>query len=179
MGGWRKEGGGKPHEWHPSQKGVLDSPSYGTVSTPLRCQCYVFPVQKSTTEQTRSSFWRGPKIFGRARSLVRFPPPIRFAPPHITAQSITLNACQHETQRMPKGGAKGTFHPGEVQIVLPIPPCKCPNPEELVRRGAHQKWLICAPSAKGDGKTWKMRMTSPAMTGLRCGLIQSIKWHRA
>ena len=31
-------------------------------------------------------FWRGPKIFGRARSLVRFPPPIRFAPPHITAQ---------------------------------------------------------------------------------------------
>ena len=36
--------------------------------------------------------WRGPKIFGRARSLVtvRFPPPIRFAPPppHITAQKI-------------------------------------------------------------------------------------------
>ena len=32
-------------------------------------------------------FWRGPKIFGRARSLVRFPPPLRFAaPPHITAQ---------------------------------------------------------------------------------------------
>ena len=26
-------------------------------------------------------FWRGPKIFGRARSLVRFPPPIHFAPP--------------------------------------------------------------------------------------------------
>ena len=24
MGGWKKEGGGKPHEGHPSQKGVLD-----------------------------------------------------------------------------------------------------------------------------------------------------------
>ena len=56
-------------------------PSYGTFSTPLTCQCSIFPVQKSTTEQTRSSFGGGPKIFGRARSLVRFPPPIRFAPP--------------------------------------------------------------------------------------------------
>ena len=50
-GGGGKRGGGKPHEWHPSQKGVLD-PSYGTFSTPLTCQCSVFPVQKSTTEQT-------------------------------------------------------------------------------------------------------------------------------
>ena len=33
-------------------------------------------------------FWRGPKIFGRARSLVRFPPPIRFAPPHVTTQFL-------------------------------------------------------------------------------------------
>ena len=32
----------------------------------------------------------GPKIFGRARSLVRFLPPIRFAPPHITAQEKVL-----------------------------------------------------------------------------------------
>ena len=37
-------------------------------------------------------FWRGPKIFGRACSLVRFPPPIRFAPPHITAQKLIRNA---------------------------------------------------------------------------------------
>ena len=36
-------------------KRVFDPPSYGTFSTPLRCQCSVFPVQKSTTEQTRSS----------------------------------------------------------------------------------------------------------------------------
>ena len=26
MGGWKKEVGGKPHEWHPSQNGVLDPP---------------------------------------------------------------------------------------------------------------------------------------------------------
>ena len=34
-------------------------------------------------------FWRGPNFWGRACSLVRFPPPIRFAAPDITAQ-ITL-----------------------------------------------------------------------------------------
>ena len=53
----------------------------------------VFPVQKSTTEHNRSSFGWGPIIFGRARSLVRFPPRIRFAPPHITAQSCFSVIC--------------------------------------------------------------------------------------
>ena len=48
MGGWKKEGGGKPHEWHPSQKGGLDPPSYGAFSTPLGCRSSVFPKQKST-----------------------------------------------------------------------------------------------------------------------------------
>ena len=58
-------------------------PSYDTFSTPFRCQCSVFPVPKTFTAQSRpEALWRGPKIFGRARSLVRFPPPIRFAPPY-------------------------------------------------------------------------------------------------
>ena len=41
---------------------------------------------KSHDRADQKLFWRGPTIFGRARSLVRFPPPIRFAPPRITAQ---------------------------------------------------------------------------------------------
>ena len=65
----------------PPKKGVLDPPSYGTFSTPLRCQYSVFPVQKIHDSADQKLFWRGAKIFGRARSLVRFPPPIRFAPP--------------------------------------------------------------------------------------------------
>ena len=81
-GGWKTSRNDTP-----SQKGVLDPPSYGTFSTPLRCQCSVFPVQKSTTEQTRSSFG-GVQNFSGERVLwyVSPPPPIRFAPPHITAQ---------------------------------------------------------------------------------------------
>ena len=81
MGGWKKEGGGKPHEWHPSQKGVLDPPSYGTFSTPLRCQCSVFPVQKSTTEQTRSSFGGVQKFSGERVLWYVFLPPYVLHPP--------------------------------------------------------------------------------------------------
>ena len=65
----------------PPKKGFWNPPSYSTFSTPLRCQCSVFPVQNP-----RQSRPEAPKIFGSARSLVRVPPPIRFAPPHITAQ---------------------------------------------------------------------------------------------
>ena len=69
MGGWQKEGGGKPHERHPSQKEFWTPPrTVRFPPPPLRCQCSVFPVRADQ------------------RSLVRFPPPIRFAPLHITAQ---------------------------------------------------------------------------------------------
>ena len=80
-GGWKKEGGGKPHERHPSQKRVLDPPSYGTFSTPLRCQCSVFPVQKSTTEQTRSSFGGVQKFSGERVLWYVFLPPYVLHPP--------------------------------------------------------------------------------------------------
>ena len=73
-GGVEKRGGGKPHEWHPSQKGALDPPSNGTFSTPLRCRCW-------HDRADQKLFWRGSKIFGRARSLERFPPPYVLHPP--------------------------------------------------------------------------------------------------
>ena len=41
----------------------------------------LFSCTKMHDRADQKLFWRGPKIFGRARSLVRFPPPIRFAPP--------------------------------------------------------------------------------------------------
>ena len=45
-----------------------------------------FSCTKIHDRADQKLFWRGPEIFRRGRSLVRFPPPIRFAPPHITAQ---------------------------------------------------------------------------------------------
>ena len=64
MGGGKKRGVENLTNDTPSQKGVLDPPSYGSFSTPLRCQCSVFPVQKSTTEQTKSSFGGVQKFSG-------------------------------------------------------------------------------------------------------------------
>ena len=53
-------------------------------------------------------FWRGPKIFGRACSLVRFPPPIRFAPPHITAQNERKRAPPCRICKQPALGTQST-----------------------------------------------------------------------
>ena len=53
---------------------------------PPQVSMLCFSCTKIHDRADQKLFWRGPKIFGRAHSLVRFPPPIRFAPPHITAQ---------------------------------------------------------------------------------------------
>ena len=88
VGGWKREGGGKPNEWHPSQKGVLDPPlvRYAFHSPQVSVLCFSCTRIHGRAEQ--KLFWRGPKIFGRALSLARFPPPIRLAPPHGTAQYL-------------------------------------------------------------------------------------------
>ena len=79
----RKRRGVETSRMTPLPIRAFGPPSYGTFFTPLGCQCSVFPVQESTTEQTshQKLFWRGPKIFGRARSLVRYPPPYVLHPP--------------------------------------------------------------------------------------------------
>ena len=85
-GGVEKRGGRKASRMTPLPKRGFGPPLVR----------YVFhSPQVSTTEQNKKLFWRGPNIFGRARSLVRFPPPIRFAPPHITAQEtpVKLGLC--------------------------------------------------------------------------------------
>ena len=85
-GGGKKRGVENLMNDTPPKKGFWDPPSYGTFSTPLRCQCSVFPVQKSTTEQTRSSFGGLQKFSGERVLWYVFLPPYVLHPPHITAQ---------------------------------------------------------------------------------------------
>ena len=80
MGGWKKEGGGKPHEWHPSQKGVLDPPSYGTFSTPLRCQCSVF-LYKNPRQSRPEALLEGSKNFRGSAFSGTFSSPHTFCTP--------------------------------------------------------------------------------------------------
>ena len=80
-GGVEKRGGRKTSRMTPLPKRGFGPPSYGTFSTPLACRCSVFPVQKSTTEQTRSSFG-GVQYFSGGRILwYVFLPPYVLHPP--------------------------------------------------------------------------------------------------
>ena len=75
MGGGKKRGVENLANDTPPKKGFWTPPSYGTFSTPLRCQCSVFPVQKSTPELTRSSFGGVQKFSGEhVLWYVFFPP---------------------------------------------------------------------------------------------------------
>ena len=87
MGGVEKGGGWKTSRMTPLPKRGFGPPLVRYVFHPPQASAFCFSCTKIHDRADQKLFWRGPKIFGRTRSLVRFPPPIRFAPPHITAQS--------------------------------------------------------------------------------------------
>ena len=76
--GWKKEGGGKPHEGHPSQKGALDPPH--TACFPPRVSLLCFSCTNPRLSRPEALL-EGSRIFERARASVRLPPPTRFATP--------------------------------------------------------------------------------------------------
>ena len=85
-GGVEKRGGWKTSRMTPLPKRSFGPPLVRYVFHPPQVSVLCFSCTKIHDRADQKLFWRGPKIFGRARALVRFPPPIRFAPPHITAQ---------------------------------------------------------------------------------------------
>ena len=86
-GGVEKGGGWKTSRMTPLPKRGFGPPLVRYVFHPSQASALCSSCTKIHDRADQNLFWRGPKIFGRARSLVRFPPPIRFAPPHITAQT--------------------------------------------------------------------------------------------
>ena len=93
---WKKGGGRKTSQRRPLPKRAFGVPLVWCVfHPPPRCRCSVFPVQKSTTEQTRSSFGRVQKFSGGcALRYVFLPPSVLHPPPHIMAQ-IDAESCQN------------------------------------------------------------------------------------
>ena len=99
MGGVEKRGG---------VENLTNDRGFGTplvryVFHPPQASVLCFSCTKIHDRVDQKLFWRGPKVFGRARSLVRFPPPIPFAPPHITAQSLERRygynpLCSHSSR---------------------------------------------------------------------------------
>ena len=68
------------------------TPSYGTFSIPPGCRCSAFSCTKIHDQADQKLFWKGPKIFGRVRAAVRFPPPPHVLRPHIMAQFLNAKS---------------------------------------------------------------------------------------
>ena len=64
MGGWKKEGGGKPHQRHPSQKGLLNPPFGWYVFHPPQASLLCFCC-------TKVHCWAGQKLFWRASEILQ------------------------------------------------------------------------------------------------------------
>ena len=87
LGGGFKSGGWKTSRMTPIPKRGFGPPLVRYVFHLSQVSVLCFSCTKIHDRADQKLFWRGPKIFGRARSLVRLPPSIHFAPPHITAQN--------------------------------------------------------------------------------------------
>ena len=129
-GGWKKGGGRKTSRRIPlPQKRALGPPSSGTFSSSLGVGCSVFPVQESKTQHTRSSFGEVRKICWSLRCLVRFPPPIRFEPPHIMSAFL-----KHAFREVTSGFCKGTV-PG-------APPLPSPGSLRMLKNNSKETYLV-------------------------------------
>ena len=81
MGGVEKRGGRKTSQMTPLPKRGFGPPPRTVRFPPLSGVSALFFLYKNPRQRGPEALLEGRKIFGRARSLVRFPPPIRFAPP--------------------------------------------------------------------------------------------------
>ena len=84
-GGGKKRGAENLTNDTPPKRGFW-TPLARYVFHPPQVSILCFSCTKIHDRAEQKLFWGGPKLFGRVRSLARFPSPIRFAPPHITAQ---------------------------------------------------------------------------------------------
>ena len=90
-GGVEKRGGWKTSRMTPLPKRGFGPPLVRYVFHPSQVSVLCFFLYKNPRQSRPEALLEGSKsAFGRARSLVRFPPPIRFCTPHIMAQVLRL-----------------------------------------------------------------------------------------
>ena len=89
MGGWKKRGVENLTNDTPPKRG-FGPPLVRYVFHPAQVSVLCFSCTKLHDRADQNLFWRGPKVFGGARSRVRFLPPYVLNPPplHIMAQVI-------------------------------------------------------------------------------------------
>ena len=93
-GGGKKRGVENLTNDTPPKKGVWTPPRTVRFPPPSGVSA-LFSCTKVHDRADQNHFWRCPKNSGRVRSLMRFPPPTRFAHPHITAPLGTRIAASN------------------------------------------------------------------------------------
>ena len=138
--GGGKGGGGKPREWHPSQKGVLDPPRTVRFPPPLGCRCSV-SCTKCTIDQTRSSFGGVQNLSGgRVLWCVFLPPyvlhpPISQPPVQVPEFSNWISAfLKHSFCEVTSGFCKG--------IVPGAPPRPSPGPLRMPKNNSKETYSV-------------------------------------
>ena len=170
-GGVEKRGGRKTSRMTPPPKRGFGPPSYGTFSTPPPPQVSVlcFSCTKIHDRAEQKLFWRGPRIFGRARSLVRFPPPHTFCYPPISWPKVVPHSAHqggHATTRFQEGFSEGSqecFVEGSKKgsekgscFVMWRACLKARNPEKLKSRKSDSK-VTFRVGPKSEGRKWGVR----------------------
>ena len=89
-----KRGGRKTSRMTPLPKRGFGPPSYGTFSTPLRCQCSVFPVQKSPRQSSPKALLEGSKHFRERAFSGTFSSPHTFCTPPYHGPIETTTAMK-------------------------------------------------------------------------------------
>ena len=112
IGGGKKRGEENLTNDTPPERG-FGPPSYCTFSTPLGCRCSVFPVRKSTPEQTRSSFG-GSRIFREGALSDTLSSPHTFCtPPYhgpMRGFGVFKGFSERVSERAPKTSENGSWN---------------------------------------------------------------------
>ena len=159
--GWVEKGGGwKTSRMTPLPKRGFGPPLLRYVFHPPQVSVPCFSCTKIHDRADQKLFWRGPKIFGRARSLVRFAPPIRFAPPHITAQANADKRKQTQNQRITAAFMHPPFY-GSPRVDPQLPPRK-----SRLEQGSGTD-MTGRPGVPDDGNDWRKFRAVPRSYPLR------------
>ena len=115
-GGVEKGGGWKTSRMTPLPKRGFGPPLVRYVfHPPLRCQCSVF-LYKNQRQSRPEAVLEGSKNFRESAFSGTFSPPIRFAPPHITAQLLWGKVAENPPRKSLAKSPKNSYNrnPGHV-----------------------------------------------------------------
>ena len=152
-GGLEKRGGWKTSRMTPLPKRGFGPPPRTVRFPPRSGVSALFFLYKNPRQSRPEALLEGSQIFGGARSLFRFPPPIRFTSgPHITAQMKRRTLSQRPNPAMLASGASNMPFvkclSGFAEVPYQVPPWSLPDAPRMPKNKSKEAYLVPAPKAR-------------------------------